>query len=79
MLTGWGSTVTYSIKINRTPRGHIIPSKGNHQGEPLSFYLLLLCAEGLSALIKSTVDRGHMEGVKICRGGLRLSHLFFCK
>ena len=37
----------------------------------------LLCAEGLSALIQSAVDRGQMEGVKICRGGLRLSHLFF--
>ena len=23
------------------------------------------------------MDRGQMEGVKICRGGLRLSHLFF--
>ena len=23
------------------------------------------------------VDRGQMERVKICRGGLRLSHLFF--
>ena len=28
-------------------------------------------------MIQSAVDRGQMEGVKICRGGPRLSHLFF--
>ena len=71
------ATVTYSIKINGTPRGHIIPSRGIHQGNPLSPYLFLLCAEGLSALIQLAVDRGQMEGVKICRGGPRLSHFFF--
>ena len=71
------STVTYSIKINGTPRGHITPSRGIRQGDPLSPYLFLLCAEGLSALIQSSVNRGQMEGIKICRGGPRLSHLFF--
>ena len=71
------STITYSVKINGVPRGHIIPSRGIHQGDPLSLYLFLLCTEGLSALIQSAVDRGQMKGVKICRGGLRLSHLFF--
>ena len=73
------STVTYSIKINGTPRGHIITSRGIRQGDPLSPYIFLLCAEGLSALIQSAVDRGQMEGVKICRGSPRLSHLFFCR
>ena len=73
------STVTYSIKINGIPRRHIIPSRGICQGDPLSPYLFLLCAEGLSTLIQSAVDRGQMEGVKIYRGGPRLSHLFFCR
>ncbi|XP_065626617.1 uncharacterized protein LOC136066363 [Quercus suber] len=71
------STVTYSTKINEILRGHIIPSRGICQGDPLSPYLFLLCAEGLSALIQSAVDRGQMEGVQICRCGPRLSHLFF--
>ena len=70
------STVTYSIKINGTPRGHITPSRGIRQGDPLSPYLFLLCAEGLSALIQSSVNRGQMEGFKISRSGPRLSHLF---
>ena len=70
-------TVTYLIKINGIPMGHIIPSRGIRQGDPLSPYLFLLCAEGLFALIQSAVDKGQMEGVKIYRGGPRLSHLFF--
>jgi len=36
-----------------------------------------LCAEGLSALIKASVCNGSMDGIAICRGGPKLSHLFF--
>ena len=71
------STVTYSVKINGVPRGHIIPSRGIRQGDPLSPYFFLLCAEGLFALIQSAVNRRQMEGVKICKGGPRLAHFFF--
>ena len=49
------SSVTYSIKNNGILRGNIVPSRGIRQGNPLSHYLFLLCAEGLSSLIKSLV------------------------
>ena len=62
-------SVTYSIKINGSPRGHIIPFRGIRQGNPLSPYLFLLCAKGLLALIKVSVARGDMKGVSVCRGG----------
>ena len=52
------TSVTYSVKINGKPRGHIMPSRGLCQGDPLSPYLFLMCAEGLSALIKSVVANG---------------------
>ena len=45
------TTVSYAININEHPKGHIIPTRGIRQGDPLSPYLFLLCAEGLSALI----------------------------
>ena len=71
------TTVSYAIKINGCPRGCIIPSRGIRQGDSLSPYLFLLCAEGLLALIKASVCNGSMEGIAICRGGPKLSHLFF--
>ena len=71
------TTVTYSVRINGKPKGHIIPTRGIRQGNPLSPYLFLLCAEGLSSHIKKVVDDGVMEGLVICPGGPRLSHLFF--
>ena len=71
------SSVTYSIRINGKPRGHIIPTRGIRQGDPLSPYLFMLCAEGLSSLIRRAVENGDMEGLAVSRGGPRLSHLFF--
>ncbi|XP_075645525.1 secreted RxLR effector protein 78-like [Castanea sativa] len=71
------SSVTYSIKINGKPTSHITPSRGIRQGDPLSPYLFLLCAEGLSALIQQAVERGQLDGIVVCRGGPKLSHLFF--
>lgn len=50
--------VTYLMRINGKPRGHIVPSRGLCQGDPLSPYLFLLYAEGLSALIKSALGSG---------------------
>ena len=46
------STITYSIRINGKPHGHIVPSRDLRQGDPLSPYLFLLCAKGLSAMIE---------------------------
>ena len=69
--------MTYSIRINGKPTGHISPARGLKQGDPLSPYLFLLCVEGLSALIKKAVNEGSMEGISVCRNGHCLSHLFF--
>ena len=46
-------TVTYSVKINGKPRGNIIPTRGLRQGDPLSPNLILICAEGLLALLRT--------------------------
>ena len=43
----------------------------------LSPFLFILCAEGLSSLIKSTTANGVMEGIVVCHSGPKLSHLFF--
>ena len=71
------SSVTYSIKINGHPCGRIIPTRGIRQGDPLSSFLCLFCAEGLSALIRKTMERGQLNGVAACQRGPKISHIFF--
>ena len=44
-------TASYSIIINGEPCEYISPSRGIKQGDPLSPYLFLFCAEGLSSLL----------------------------
>ena len=71
------TTVTYSILVNGEPQGFICPSRGLRQGDPLSPFLFLFCAEGLNALISKAAFDGDIWGYSICRAGPRISHLFF--
>ena len=71
------STVTYSVLINGEPKGTIIPTRGLRQGDPISPYLFLLCAEGLSAMIKRKERLGGLRGISVRRGAPSISHLFY--
>lgn len=70
-------TVSYSVLINDEPREKIIPSRDLHQENPISLYLFLLCAKGLSAMMKSKEREGHIKGTAVSRGVLSISHLMF--
>ena len=71
------TTATFSIRINGQSRGRIVPSRGLHQGDPLSPYLFLFCAEGLSTLLRHAAKGQAIHGVSMCRKAPRISHLFF--
>lgn len=47
------------------------------QGDPLSPYLFLLCAEGFSTLLNAAESSGALEGVSICRDAPSITHLLF--
>ncbi|XP_062152071.1 uncharacterized protein LOC133860496 [Alnus glutinosa] len=70
-------SATYFVMVNGTPMGSISPSRGLRQGDPLSPYLFLLCAEGLSLLLLRAESEGKITGVPISFRGTKISHLFF--
>ena len=53
------------------------PSRGLRQGDPISPYLFMFCAEGLNALFHNATSRGEIKGFSICRNGPKLTHLSF--
>lgn len=71
------TSVNYSVLLNQDPVGPILPGRGLHQGDPLSPYLFILVAEGLTALIHRAVTTGELHGVQICRNAPILTHLLF--
>lgn len=76
-------TVSFSIRVN----GHLsdffftqiffTPSRGIRQGDHLSPYLFLLCAKGLSCLLKFSGPLFLSKGVRIGIHAPWISHLFF--
>ena len=57
--------------------GPIFPKRGIQQGNPLSPYLFILCAEGLSALLHDMENKKMIQGCKVARGTSSISHLLF--
>ncbi|KAH9705863.1 putative reverse transcriptase/RNA-dependent DNA polymerase [Citrus sinensis] len=77
MIMLYVSTVQYNVLRNGKEVGPIIPSRGLRQGDLLSPYLFILCAEGLSSLIRVNEKAGLIHGVKVTRSAPTVSHLFF--
>lgn len=59
------STVQYNFLVSGNEVGPITPSRGLRQGDPISPYLFLLCAEGLSTLLQKKQASGAIHGCKI--------------
>jgi hypothetical protein len=72
-------SVSYRVKINRNLFEPFVPERGLSQGDPLSPYLFIICAEAFSVLLQKAGDEGTIEGVKNCAGAPKINHLFFCE
>lgn len=73
LMMQWIMTVSYAIQINGRPQGHIVRSLGLRIGDPLSPYLFLKCAEGLSALLHQVVQNRKLKGISACKNGPKIS------
>ncbi|XP_061993305.1 uncharacterized protein LOC133711157 [Rosa rugosa] len=71
------TTVKYAFLINGQPRGHLTPTRGLRQGDPLSPYLFLLCTKVFSALLERKVGNGELQGLKVSEGAPTIHHLLF--
>jgi hypothetical protein len=71
------STVNYVVLINGNPVGIFYPSRGLRQGDPISPYLFLLCAECLSNLLNNAENKGLYNKSPNSPKGPSISHLLF--
>uniref|UniRef100_A0A803PSN7 Reverse transcriptase domain-containing protein n=1 Tax=Cannabis sativa TaxID=3483 RepID=A0A803PSN7_CANSA len=71
------STATFKFNVKGKVSGHVIPSRGIRQGDPLSPYLFLLCAKGLSSLLRQQERSRALIGFKVARIAPTISHLLF--
>lgn len=70
-------TVFYAIIVNGIPLELYQPTRGIKQGDPLSPYMFIICADALSDLISKAKGKGLIHGVPMAKGKLRIFHLFF--
>jgi hypothetical protein len=71
------SSVIYQVRFNSNEMDMFTPTRGLRQGDPLSPYLFLLCAEELSSLLLHEEEVGGIDGVRLCRNAPSVSHLLF--
>ena len=72
-------SASFSILVNGQPSREFLPSRGLRLGDPLSPFLFILCAEGLSTLLRDAEQRKLIHGVKIGKNVDTISHLFFAE
>lgn len=77
LLTHVPLSVRFSVLINVSPEGYITPERGLWQGDPLSPYLFILCAEVLSHLMQQAMRDRSLMGIKISNNAPAVNHLLF--
>jgi hypothetical protein len=71
------ATVQYSVRLNNVPLEPFRPTHGLRQGDPLSPYLFLFVADGMSKLLQHEVNMGTLRELHVSRHGPGISRLLF--
>lgn len=71
------STVTFNVLLNGVKLEEFRPTRGIRHGDPISPYLFLLAAEGLSCLLRAHSSNEHVRGVMVAPAAPPVNHLLF--
>ena len=71
------SSVSFSAMFNGVKSEEFQPTRGIRQGNPISPYLFLLAAEGLSCLLNSQNESSQLSGIKVAPSAPAVNHLLF--
>jgi hypothetical protein len=63
--------------VNGTYTDTVVLGRGLRQGDPISPYLFLLCAEGFLALLHQAEEVGQLRGIKVVPTAPTVNHLLF--
>ncbi|XP_012842774.1 PREDICTED: uncharacterized protein LOC105962971 [Erythranthe guttata] len=71
------TSVSYYFLFNSSQFGSVTLTRGLRQGDPLSPYLFIFCAEILIGMIQSAVADGQLHGFQIAPNALMVTNLCF--
>ena len=71
------TSVQYSLLINGCPSKPFTHSRGLRQGDPISPYLFLFCANILSIALSKEESLNKIKGFTVGRSGISFTHLLF--
>jgi hypothetical protein len=77
LIMGCISTVSYQVLINGQPSTSFTPARGIRQGDPLSPYIFILCANVLSGLLHKEAQSHSIHGIQVARNAPKITHLLF--
>ncbi|XP_010472251.1 PREDICTED: uncharacterized protein LOC104751896 [Camelina sativa] len=70
-------SVSYTVLINGSSHGFVKPSRGIRQGDPLSPFLFILCAEALVHLMQRRHEQQRLTGFQFNESCPSVQHLLF--
>ncbi|KAL9684892.1 hypothetical protein QQ045_022334 [Rhodiola kirilowii] len=72
------TSVVYRVKVNDYFTNDIIPSRGLRQGDPMSPYLFIICAEWLTRTLQNKNECNSIVGYKDSEGSSTCITLVVC-
>ncbi|RVW29025.1 Phosphoinositide phosphatase SAC1 [Vitis vinifera] len=76
-MRGCLSMVSYTVLVNGNAKGWVKASRGLRQDDSLSPFLFILVADVLSRMLLRAEERNSLEGFRVGRNRIRVSHLQF--